>query len=270
MSNIKQFVRKAVPIALTVVGSVSTIAAVIFAAKEGPKYQKILEEKGDDVKPIEKVTTAVKVFAPAIGCAAASIACGVGAHMMDMHTQASIMGAHAALVQAYKKHIAGGKGTEWIEENKNDLLGLEKEKLPPDVMREIDEKKYQVHLMRLGDDVGEIVFEATKEELLWKIIAVNMELGRCGELCLNRLLELFELDQYKIPGGYDEGWSFPMLGSMDGCEWLQFAYVQESDGSLTCYPEEPAYGGYLTDYGLDWDHPTNAVDLIDSQMIPHE
>ena len=267
MGSFKQFVRKAVPIVLTVVGSASTIAAVIFAANEGPKYQKILKEKGDEMKPVEKVTTAVKVFAPAIGCAAASIACGVGAHMMDMHTQASIMGAHAALAQAYRKHIANGKELDWAGVDKDLLKEAEASKLPPDVMKEVDEKKYFVHLKSVADDLEEIVFEATKEELLWKIIAVNMELGRCGEMTANRLLELFELDDYKYPGGDSEGWSFPMLGEWDGCEWLTFDYFVEDDGSLTCYPVFAAYDGFLTDYGLDWDHPT-ASQVLDRALNP--
>ena len=269
MSNFKQFIRKAVPIALTVVGSASTIAAVIFAAKESPKYQKILEEKGDEIKPIEKVTTAIKVFAPAIGCAAASIACGVGAHMMDMQTQASLMGAHAALVQAYKKHVAGNKEIPWSDENKDVLMETEREKLPPDVMREVDEKVYTIHLKNIADDLDEIDIQATKEQLLWKIIAVNMELGKCGVLSANRLLELFELSEYKFSGGDSEGWSFPMLGEWDGNEWLMFDYIHEDDGSLTCYPLVPAYDGYMTDYGLDWDHPTS-VEMLDLMSSPAE
>ena len=266
MSNFKQFVRKAVPIVLTVVGSASTIAAVIFAAKEGPKYQKILEEKGDEMKPVEKVTTAVKVFAPAIGCAAASIACGVGAHMMDMHTQASIMGAHAALAQAYKKHIANGKELDWVDGDKELLKEAEASKLPPDVMREVDEKKYTVSLKNISDKLGEITFEATKEELLWKIIAVNMEMGRCGAVTANRLLELFELSQYKYAGGDGEGWSFPMIGVFDGNEWLMFDYFLEDDGTLTCYPVLDAYEGFLSDYGLDWD--LTGPELVEAMNSP--
>lgn len=253
MDNFKQFVRKAVPIVLTVVGSASTIAAVIFAAKEGPKYQKILEEKGDEMKPVEKVTTAVKVFAPAIGCAAASIACGAGAQLLNMKTQVSIMGAHAALAQAYKTHIANGKELDWVDGDKELLKEAEASKLPPDVMREVDEKKYTINLKNISDKLGDVTFEATKEELLWKIIAVNMEIGRCGCISANRLLELFELSQYKYAAGDCEGWSFPMIGVFDGNEWLMFDYFREDDGSLTCYPILDASETYLSEYGLDWD-----------------
>lgn len=269
MSNFKQFVRKAVPIVLTVVGSASTIAAVIFAANEGPKYQKILEERGEEMKPVEKAVTAVRVFAPAIGCAAASIACGVGAHMMDMQTQASIMGAHAALVQAYKKHIVDNKEVKWNEDDEEVLKEVVGEELPESVKHSNEEKVYTIRLKNVSDRLDEITFEATKEELLWKIIAVNKELGRCGELTANRLLELFELDDYKYPGGDDEGWSYAMLGEWDGGEFLAFDYGQESDGSLTCFPLYPAYEGYLSDYGLDWDHPTS-LEMLKSLSAPHE
>lgn len=253
MSNFKQFVRKAVPIVLTVVGSASTIAAVIFAANEGPKYQKILEEKGDEIKPIEKVTTAIKVFAPAIGCAAASIACGVGAHMMDMHTQASIMGATVALKEGYKKFVKENGELNGPEANEKIFKKLEEENFPDDIRDEEGEKIYKVYLKNLRDDsFDEIAFEATKEELLLREIKANMELGTNGYLSLNKMLELFELGDFKIPSGNDRGWSIEMLieanSRTDLIPWLLFDYTRNDDGSLTMYPVWPSVEGFDDDY----------------------
>ena len=130
----------------------------------------------------------------------------------------------------------------------------------------MDEKKYTVSLKNISDKLGEITFEATKEELLWKIIAVNMEMGRCGAVTANRLLELFELSQYKYAGGDGEGWSFPMIGVFDGNEWLMFDYFLEDDGTLTCYPVLDAYEGFLSDYGLDWD--LTGPELVEAMNSP--
>lgn len=253
MSNFKQFVRKAVPIVLTVVGSASTIAAVIFAANEGPKYQKILEENGDEMKPVEKVTTAVKVFAPAIGCAVASIACGVGAHMMDMQTQASLMGATAAVKQGYRKFFKENGELNGPEANERVLRKIEEGKFPDDIRDEEGEKIYKVYLKNLRDDAyEEIEFEATKEELLLREIKVNMELGANGYISLNRMLELFELSEHKISKGNDVGWSIEMLqeanARVDWVPWLLFDYTRNDDGSLTMYPIWPSVEAFDVDY----------------------
>ena len=255
MSNFKQFVRKAVPIVLTVVGSASTIAAVIFAANEGPKYQKILEEKGDEMAPVEKVTTAIGVFAPAIGCAAVSVACGVGAHMMDMQTQASLMGATAAVKQGYRKFFKENGELNGPEANERVLRKIEEEKLPDDIRDEEGEKIYKVYLKNLRDDAyEEIEFEATKEELLMREIKVNMELGANGYISLNRMLELFELSEHKISKGNDMGWSVNMLieanAHTDLVPWLLFDYTRNDDGSLTMYPVWPSVEDYGDDYLL--------------------
>ena len=266
MSNFKQFVRKAVPIVLTVVGSASTIAAVIFAAKEGPKYQKILEEKGDEIKPIEKVTTAIKVFAPAIGCAATSIACGVGTYVFDFNTQMSIMGIATAAERGYKTLLKKNEEINGPGANEKIFKSIAEENFPEDISKDPPEKVYTVHLRNLSDNLDEITFESTKEDLLWKVIAVNMEMGKIGSLTLNRLLEMFELGQYKTSSGDNEGWSFAMLGEWDGNEWLMFDYIHGDDGSLTCYPIFGAYDGFLSDYGLDW--PTTGPELIEAMNHP--
>ena len=252
MSNFTQFIRKAVPIALTIVGSVATVAAVIFAADEGPRYKKALEEK-EDMTASEKVTTAVKTFAPAIACATISVACGVGAHMMDMHTQASIMGASMALKEGYKKFVKENGELNGKEANEKIIRKIEEECLPEEVRDEEGEKIYKVYLKNLrSNSFDEIAFEATKEELLQREIKVNMELGSEGRISLNRALELFELGDYKIPSGNDVGWSIEMLieanSWQDWVPWLLFDYTRNYDGSLTMYPVWPSVEGYDTDY----------------------
>ena len=256
MSNFTQFIRKAVPIALTIVGSVATVAAVIFAADEGPRYKKALEEK-EDMTTTEKVTIAVKTFAPAIACVTISVACGVGAHVMDMHTQASIMGATVALKEGYKKFVKENGEINGIEANEKVFKKFINDKLPSSMRDENGEKVYTVYLKNLSYDVDEIMFEATKEELLLRSIRVNRELSMTGQVSLNRLLELFELDQYITVSGNDKGWSSYMIGS-NNCnenpsycgEYLDFDYCLNNDGSLTMFPVYEAEDTYLSDYGL--------------------
>ena len=254
MSNFTQFIRKAVPIALTIVGSVATVAAVIFAADEGPRYKKALEEK-EDMTTSEKVTTAVKTFAPAIACATISVACGVGAHVMDMHTQASIMGATVALKEGYKKFVKENGEINGIEANKKLIKKAIGEQFSDDIHDEDGEKIHTAYLRGYAEGAPDIMFKGTMKQILDREIAFNMELGENGYVSVNRMLEIFELQEHKIPEGDYEGWSVEQLIEWNAFKpcvpWLLFDN-KERDGVLIVEPFYEGYGGYLTDYGLDY------------------
>ena len=83
-------------------------------------------------------------------------------------------------------------------------------------------------------------------------IKANMELGTNGYLSLNKMLELFELGDFKIPSGNDRGWSIEMLieanSRTDLIPWLLFDYTRNDDGSLTMYPVWPSVEGFDDDY----------------------
>ena len=245
MSNFKHFIQKAVPIALTILGSAATVAAVIFAAKEGPVYEKILAED-PEMKTTKKVATAVKTFGPAIGCAAVSVACGVGAHMMDQHTQASLMGATVAIKEGYRKFRQKNAEVNGMEAGKKVLKEMMKDDIPEDLRDEDGEKIYTFHLTGMCDE-HEWEIKATKETILNAIIRINMCLDYEGEMTLNQVLEFFEVEG--IGGeGDNVGWSVPMLGDWEGLTWLNFDMVKQGDGSILLYPNESAYEGYISDY----------------------
>lgn len=239
MSN-KHFWRKVIPVALTILGSASTVAAVIFAAKEGPKYKEALEEKGEDMKPVEKVTTAVKIFAPAIGCAAVSIACGVGAHVMDMHTQASLTGAYAALSAAYTKYrkknddVNGPEADlnvmrEFVTEKIRSDLGLPAEKAE-EITDDMIEKSTDAPLFKYYDCVTDRTFESTEANVIKAEAYLNKYIITTGGISVNDWCELLEID--KIEEGDDIGWSCEMTWDEWGEGWIEFTHrlVKDDDG----------------------------------------
>lgn len=254
MSKAGVFIRKILPTVLTVVGAGSTIAAVIFAAKEGPRYERIIEEKRFETcaEPSikEKIITGAKIFAPAIGCAAVSVACGVGAHCMDLHTQASLTGAYVAAQQAFKKYreknaeINGDKADISVRE------AIEEEKLPEVIRDATGERIYTVHIEGLEEGRHSDTISMPKADILTAIIRANLMLDQIGSITLNDMRELFGLPS--VEEGHELGWSVDML-----CDWqqstqLEFSIDEKKDGSLVVYPTFCAYGGYLTDYGLDF------------------
>lgn len=249
MSKASNMIRKILPTVLTVLGSGATIAAVIFAAKEGPKFKEALDVNPEMSKK-DKVVTGAKVFGPAIGCAAVSVACGVGAHCMDLNTQASLTGAYVAVQQAYKNYRLKNGEINGEEADISVREAIEEEKLPDDLRNEKGEKIYTVHFGYFEENQETEDIQMTKEELLTAIIRVNKMLDQVGELSLNGLREMFGLS--KVDGGDDVGWSVDML-----CDWVQSYQLnidiyEMDDGSLFVSPMFPAYGGYLSDYGLDY------------------
>ena len=249
MSKASNMIRKILPTVLTVLGSGATIAAVIFAAKEGPKFKEALNANPEMSKK-DKIVTGAKVFGPAIGCAAVSVACGVGAHCMDLNTQASLTGAYVAVQQAYKNYRLKNGEINGEEADISVREAIEEEKLPDDLRNEKGEKIYAVHFGYFEENQEPEDIQMTKEELLTAIIRVNKTLDQVGELNLNGLREMFGLP--KVDGGDDVGWSVDMLCDWDQTYQLDIDIYEMDDGSLFVTPMYPAYGGYLSDYGLDY------------------
>lgn len=253
MSN-KHFWRRVIPVALTILGSASTVAAVIFAAGEGPKYKAALEEKGGDIKPVEKVTTAVKVFAPAIGCAAVSIACGVGAHLMDMHTQASLTGAYAALSAAYTKYrkkngeVNGPEADlnvmkEFVKEKLHGDLGLPEEKTedPGEITDEMIEKSTDAPIFKYYDCITDTTFESTEANVIQAEAYLNKFIITTGGISVNDWCELLEIG--KVKEGDEIGWSCEMVWDEWGEGWVEFTHrLSKNDDGEEVIEIIPALG----------------------------
>ena len=257
MNRQSKFLTKVVPMALTILGAASTIAAVIFAAKEGPKYQKILEENKEMSTP-KKVVKAAKTFAPAIGCAAVSVACGIGAHCLDMSTQASLTGAYIAaqggfkkLKGEYKKFRDKNRELNGEEANEKIFKEMQKDDLPADLRDEDGEKVYTVHLTNIAEDVEDMTFQDSLANVLGAMLTFHVIINSDIEfVTLNQFLGLF--GQSEIPFGEEEGWSIYMLFQQKvNRGYFNFKRVTETN-EIFVGPVVPAYGGFLTDFGLDY------------------
>ena len=260
MNSSNSFLTKVVPIALTLIGAVSSVAAVIFAAKEGPKYQKILDEekeKGNEVTTPKKIVTAAKTFGPAIGFTALSLACGFGSHVLNAHTQKNLIGACALatggfskLKVEYKKFRDKNRELNGEEANEKIFEEMVKEDLPKELRDENGEKIYNVHLYGFDESMDGLTFKATQAEILKNILAFEVSLETLGAVSLNQFLEIF--GQKPVDFGDEEGWSTDMLCGWENSCLLKFLYEVRNETELYVGPSIRAYGGYLTDYYLDY------------------
>ena len=127
---------------------------------------------------------------------------------------------------------------------------IEEEKLTGEIRDADGEKLYVVHIEGLEEGGHRETRSMTKADILTAILRVNKMLDQIGCITLNELRGIFDLAP--VEGGEDVGWSVDML-----CDWwqsyqLDFTIDDMSDGSLLIFPMFCAYGGYLTDYGLDY------------------
>lgn len=92
--------------ALTFLGAIGVVATSIMVAKVAPKAAKILEEakkeKGEKLTKAEVVKTAAPVYIPAIITGTLTVACVLGANVLNKHQQASLMSAYALLDNSFK------------------------------------------------------------------------------------------------------------------------------------------------------------------------
>lgn len=248
MGKFKHAVKEAIPTVLTVIGSAATVGGIILAAKEGPKFKE--ETEGKDLTVWQKIRIGAKIFAPAIGCGVLSVSCGVGAHMMDKKTQASLVGACAAINNGYKKFKEKNAELNGEEANEAVLLAIEEDKLKEKKGEELPEaiKPVVVHLKNLCDDIPEMTFISTRYTYLKAIVRLNRMLEVVESATVNDFLSLLERDP--IEGGSDIGWSYDMLWNYYRTTCVTFEEDDEEDGSITIYPNVSANGGYLLDLGV--------------------
>lgn len=246
MSKKTTFVRKVLPVILTVVNIGMTAAAVIFAAKEGPKFKKALEEK--EMKPSEKILTGAKIFAPAIRCALASAACAVGGLCLNFKTQSVLLGMVASSNELLKQYRAKNEEINGEDADKKVMTEIAKDKLPEDLKTKVDSGEKMI----FHDCITGQMFESTMEKVIEAEYQVNRELHKIDTgytISLNRYCELFGMKH--VACGEDEGWSLESIGSWgdaDYMDWLDFMHedFQDNDGTwvTNIIPAWPS----MTDY----------------------
>ncbi|MBE6724910.1 MAG: hypothetical protein E7576_06910 [Ruminococcaceae bacterium] len=247
MSKAKNLIRKILPTVLTVIGAGATVAATVLAAKEGPKFERALKEKEMTAK--EKIVAGVKIFAPAAGCAAVSIACTVGAHCMDLHTQASITGAYIAVQEAYKKYRAKNEELNGPEADQKILTEIMTEEVPEEIRERIGNEP----MLKFHDSVSGQDFYSTMANVIQAEYNVNKMITTLGACKENDWLEF--LDIAKVAGGDDRGWSSDMLCDLYSEWWLDFAHYPsvdlDNEETVIIVPDVDPSDGYLSNYGLD-------------------
>lgn len=125
---------------LTCIGAAGVVATSVMAVKATPKAVELLknaeEEKGDKLTKTEVVKVAAPAYIPAIATGVATVACIVGANVLNKHQQAAIASAYALLDRTYKTY--SNKVSELYGEESSAEI---KEALAKDEYEEIADKE---------------------------------------------------------------------------------------------------------------------------------
>lgn len=132
-----RFIKKHAPTILTVVGAGGAVTSVVLAVKATPKAMILIEQKKqreakEKLTVLETVDACWKVYVPTAGTLVTAVACVIGANVLNLKTQAALLGLYSAqgeLMKTYKDKVIEAIGPEEEKRIKNEAV---KEQLKDD------------------------------------------------------------------------------------------------------------------------------------------
>lgn len=229
--NAKLFLKRNGSTILTVLGGAGVVATAVTAIKATPKAIKLIEvyeeQKGEDLKTLEKVRVAGPHYIPAILIGAGTIACIFGANVLNKRNQASLMSAYALIdnsYKAYKRKVAELYGEE---AHKEVISSIAKDKYTDDIR--VDDNKILFY-----DEFSHRYFESTLEDVIKAEYNTNRQLQCNSRVYLNEYYEFLGLEPSQV--GTELGWSSGILQSHYCAKWIEFDHwkVILEDGLECC------------------------------------
>ena len=225
-----EFFKRNASTILTVVGGIGVVATSVMAVKATPKalilLEKAKEEKGDDLSILETIKVASPSYIPAITVGVSTIACIVGANILNKQEQASLISAYGLLDNSYKLY-------------KDKVLELYGNDADMHVKSEISKDMYEEAEI-FGDDndlffdfYSMRYFESTPEAVQIARYNINRKLATQNYCTVNDWYEYLGLPP--IEGGDRIGWSTGMISDCYWAYWLDFNEEKVTmDDGLEC------------------------------------
>lgn len=229
----KLFVKRNSATILTGAGVLGVVATSVMAVKATPKALILLEQaaekKGESLTKTEIVRVAGPVYIPSIIIGASTIACIVGANVLNKRKQAALISAYALVDNSYKEY------KKKVEELYGDGADV-------NIQHEIAKDKYKEQPIIHGDNkqlfydaFSNRYFVSTLEDVMNAEYKLNRQIAVATGACLNEFYEF--LDIPSIPAGMELGWSNGILESHYWTNWVDFQHSEEvmKDGTKYTY-----------------------------------
>ena len=249
MKGLAIFFKKNSATILTITGTVGVVATSILTAKAAVKASKIIEEaeqeKGEKLTVRESVETVWTVFAPPIVVGMATIACVLGANILNKRQQASLISAYALIENSYKEYKAKLKELYGEEAHNNIVDAIVAEKyedvhvssggLTSEYIQEIGS---DTEPRLFYDEYSGRYFESTIEKVLLAEYHLNRNYILRGFARLNDFYEFLGLEQTD----YDESVGWDICSEI---YWIDFnhrkAFISGDSDGFECYIIEMPY-----------------------------
>lgn len=230
LSRTRGFLDRNASTILTCVAGVGVVGTTVMAVKATPKAMANIEqakqEKGEELTKFEIVKAAAPSYVPTLLMGASTIACVVGANVLNKRKQAGLVAAYTMLDASYKEYKA--KVKEMVGEDGHN-----------EIRDEIAKDKYEVADIAVSPDkqlfydefLGQY-FESTIEEVQKAQYTMNREIQTRGYFSAVEFYDLLGID-YDDGGalGWSEGGNFARYWQ----SWVDFSHTRtQLDDSMDC------------------------------------
>ena len=216
-----------------VFGVVGTSVSVGTATnKTSKKLKEVTDAKSEPLSSVEVITTIAPIWIPSILIAGTTIACILGANVLNKQTQAALASAYGLTDQTFKEY-------------RKKLIELHGEEMDQEIRTEIARNHYDYHVLGMEYPDQKVMwyepysnryFEMYERELIDAEYHFNRNFVLGGSRSLNDLYEMLGLAPTKK--GEDIGWCV-----CDGYMWVDFEHVlqRNKDDSKAYYILQPVY-----------------------------
>lgn len=216
---------------LTFLGAAGVVVTTVVAVKDTPKaierLEKASDEKGGELSKLEMVYVAGPVYIPSVICGVSTIACILGANVLNKKKQESLTAAYALIDSTFKGYRSKVKEV-YGEDADNKIV----EEIARDVYKKNDIPKGEEILF--FDFYSMRYFESSLEEIKSAEYEFNRLFILRGHASLNEFYEFVGLPP--IDGGERLGWS--VNAEFDyGYKWIDFDHHWKTtmEDGLECY-----------------------------------
>ena len=196
------FFKKNVATILTGIGTAGVVITAVSAIKATPKALYSIEEaekeKGDKLSNKEKIITTTHIYLPTIIIGVSTIACILGANVLNKKQQASLISAYALLQKSYNEY------RDKVDELHENSSIVDKE-IAKDVYDNTKPSVSSDEKCLFYDMFSKRYFESNKVDVIAAEYHFNRNFTLRGYATLNELYEFLGVD--KIDGGDSIGWS---------------------------------------------------------------
>lgn len=214
--NIERFIRQNKATILTVAGAVGMVVSVGLAIRNTAKYKDIIHSKSTkQIDNIERLKVAIPLYLPVVLLTGSSLACIIGATVINAKHQRSMTAAYILLENSFKQYkdkVVELYGSDAIQKVETEITNDKFEEEKPQLKISENDLFY--------DEYRGEFFESTLDNLREAMYHVNRNFILRGYTTLNEVYDFLNLphtDQGDVLGwSADYGWCYY------GYSWIDY------------------------------------------------